>query len=198
MRLFRSTNIDFLGLTKPCVTGSPRAHGDLRRRLIATSGLNWGVDFTGGAQVVYAFSAKPDEDQIRKIVEGAKVPVTSVQRYDKAEKNQVLLRVPMEKKEGRDVSGEVTTALTTALFPKGLEAGRLRPEPQRRSDRSPAKLQQDDPEKMAGARGRRPEGRVRADRRGDHRGALRRRGSSPRVDAGGRHARDLAGRRAPG
>ena len=106
MRLFRSTNIDFHGLTKACVSGS-LALIAISTLLLFTRGLNWGVDFTGGTQVIYAFTSKPDEAQIRKIVEGAKVPIASVQRYDKAEKNEVLLRVPMEKKEGRDVSGEV-------------------------------------------------------------------------------------------
>ena len=131
MRLLQNPKFDFIKLQKPFVIGSIVA-AVISAGAIATKGLNWGVDFTGGAQVVYAFNAKPDENRIRQIVEGAKVPVTSVQRYDKAEKNQVLLRVPMEQREGRDVSREVTKALTTALFPKGLERRGLRPEPQRR------------------------------------------------------------------
>lgn len=147
MRLLQKPNFDFLKLQKPFVIGSIVA-ALISAGAIATKGLNWGVDFTGGAQIVYAFQQKPDEDQIRKIVEGAKVPVTSVQRYDKAEKNQVLLRVPMEQKEGRDISGEVTPALTRALFPKGLEAGVFDLN-LNGADPLSAKLQQDDPEKMA-------------------------------------------------
>ncbi len=147
MRLFRSTNIDFLGLTKACITGS-LALIALATVLLFAKGLNWGVDFTGGAQVVYAFSAKPDEGQIRKIVEGANVPITSVQRYDKVEKNQVLLRVPMEKKEGRDISSEVSKALTATLFPKGLEAGVFDLN-LNGADGLAKKLQQADPEKMS-------------------------------------------------
>ena len=146
MRLFRKTNIDFLGLAKPCITGSLTLMV-LSVVLFLTKGFNWGVDFTGGAQVVYAFSKSPDENDIRKVVEGAKVPVTSVQRYDKAEKNQVLLRVPMEKKEGRDVGKEVTAALTTALFPKGLEAGVFDLN-LNGADALAKKLQDADPEKM--------------------------------------------------
>lgn len=122
MRLFGKTNIDFIGLTRPFVIGSLAAFA-AATVLVFAKGLNWGVDFTGGTQAVYAFTSKPDEGQIRKIVEGAKVPITSVQRYDRAEKNQVLLRVPQEKEEGRDVSSEISKALTAALFPQGLEAG---------------------------------------------------------------------------
>ena len=151
MRLFRTTNIDFIGLTKACVTGS-LALIAISTVLLFARGLNWGVDFTGGAQIVYAFSKTPDENEVRKIVEAANVTVTSVQRYDKAEKNQVLLRVPMEKKEGRDVAGEVTKALTKALFPKGLEAGTFDLN-LNGADILAKKLQQADPEQMASRAG---------------------------------------------
>lgn len=151
MRLFRSTNIDFIGLTKACVTGS-LALMALSVVVLFARGLNWGVDFTGGAQIVYAFSKTPDENEVRKIVEGANVTVTSVQRYDKAEKNQVLLRVPMEKKEGRDVSREATKALTTALFPKGLEAGTFDLN-LNGADALAKKLAGDDPETMSARQG---------------------------------------------
>ncbi len=82
-------------------------------------------------------------------MEGAGVPVTSVQRYDKAEKNQLLLRVPMEQKEGRDISGEVTPALVKALAPagRGADAFDLN---LNGADPLAARLQRDDPEKMAG------------------------------------------------
>ena len=148
MRLLQNPNFDFLKLQKPFVIGSIVA-ALISAGAIATKGLNWGVDFTGGAQIVYAFQQKPDEDQVRKVVEGANVPVTSIQRYDKASKNQLLLRVPMEQKEGRDISGEVTPALTKALFPKGLEPGVFDLN-LNGADPLSAKLRQDDPERMSG------------------------------------------------
>lgn len=148
MRLLQNPKFDFIRLQKPFVLGSIVA-ALISAGSIATKGLNWGVDFTGGAQVVYAFQQKPDEDRLRKVIEGANVPLTSIQRYDKAEKNQVLLRIPMEQKEGRDVSRDVTKALTAALFPKGLEAGVFDLN-LNGADPLSARLQQDDPEKMAG------------------------------------------------
>jgi preprotein translocase subunit SecF len=119
VRLFHNTNIDFLKIKWICISLSILSIVVGTISLVAKGGPNLGIDFTGGAQIVYAFSKTPDEDQIRKIVEAANVKVTSVQRYDKVERNQVLLRVPMEKKEGRDVSKEVTEALTKALNPAG-------------------------------------------------------------------------------
>jgi preprotein translocase subunit SecF len=124
VRLFKKTNIDFLGITKTCL-GVSLALIALGTIALIVKGPNWGVDFTGGAQIVYGFASTPDEDQVRKIVESAKLNVTSVQRFDRAEKNQILLRMPQEKKEGRDVSGEVTAALTAALFPAGKDPSTL-------------------------------------------------------------------------
>jgi len=147
VRLLQNPNFDFLKLQKPFVLGSIVA-ALISAGAIATKGLNWGVDFTGGAQIVYAFQQKPDDDQVRKVVEAAKVPVTSVQRYDKAEKNQLLLRIPMEQKEGRDLSGEITPALKQA-FSKGLDPAAFDLN-LNGADPLSAKLQQDDPEKMAG------------------------------------------------
>lgn len=124
MRLFKKANIDFLGIKHICI-GVSIALMVAGAIAIATKGLNWGVDFTGGAQIVYGFAKTPDENEIRKIVESAKLNVTSVQRFDRPEKNQILLRLPMEKKEGRDVSGEVTAALTAALNPAARDSSSL-------------------------------------------------------------------------
>jgi len=122
VRLFHKTNIDFLKIKWICISLSVLSIVIGTVSLVLKGGPNLGIDFTGGAQIVYAFSKTPDEDQIRKIVEAANVKVVSVQRFDKPEKNEVLLRVPLEKKEGRDLSKEITTALTKALFPKGADA----------------------------------------------------------------------------
>lgn len=148
MRLFKKTDIDFLGNKWPFIGLSIALSLVTLVSLIAKKGPNWGIDFTGGSQIVVAFTKAPDENQIRKIVEGASVKVESVQRFDKAEKNQVLVRVPQEKKEGRDVSKEVIAALTGAMFPEGA-----RPETfdlnLNGAEPLVAKLVRDDPEQVS-------------------------------------------------
>jgi preprotein translocase subunit SecF len=148
VRLFHKTNIDFLGIKWICILLSIVSIVIGTVSLVAKGGPKLGIDFTGGAQIVYGFSKTPDEDQIRKIVEAANVNVVSVQRFDKPEKNQVLLRVPLEKKEGRDLSKEVTTALTKALFPQGADASTFDLN-LNGADTLLSKLLADDPEKLA-------------------------------------------------
>lgn len=123
MRLFKNTQIDFLGVRWICIGVSIALVVIGSISLVAKGGPRLGIDFTGGAQLLYAFSTTPDENRIREIVEAAGVKVESVQRFDKPEKNQVLLRIPMEQKEGRDLAREVTAALSKALFPRGTQPG---------------------------------------------------------------------------
>jgi preprotein translocase subunit SecF len=148
VRLFHKTNIDFLGIKWICISISILSIVIGTISLLAKGGPKLGIDFTGGAQIVYGFTKTPDEDQIRKIVEAANVNVVSVQRFDKPEKNEILLRVPLEKKEGRDLSKEVTTALTKALFPQGAEATAFDLN-LNGGDTLLSKLIADDPEKLA-------------------------------------------------
>jgi preprotein translocase subunit SecF len=86
--------------------------------------------------------------QASPAVEGAGVKVESVQRFDKPEKKQVLLRVPQEKHEGRDVAKEVSTSLTKALFPQGLQPGAFDLN-LNGADALEGMLLRDDPEKLA-------------------------------------------------
>ncbi|HSB35854.1 MAG TPA: protein translocase subunit SecF [Thermoanaerobaculia bacterium] len=119
MRLLKNSHIDFLGIKWICIGISIALALVSLVSLLLKGGPRLGIDFTGGAQIVYAFSQKPDENRIRSIVESANIKVDAVQRFDKPEKNEVLLRIPMEQKEGRDLAREVTVALQKALFPQG-------------------------------------------------------------------------------
>ncbi|HSB36448.1 MAG TPA: hypothetical protein VLH41_06190, partial [Thermoanaerobaculia bacterium] len=123
MRLFKKSNVNFLGIKWICIGISIALALVSLVSLLLKGGPRLGIDFTGGAQIVYAFTEKPDENRIRSIVEAANIKVDSVQRFDKPEKNEVLLRIPMEQKEGRDIAREVNAALVKALHPQGAAPG---------------------------------------------------------------------------
>ncbi len=57
-------------------------------------GINWGIDFAGGANIILKFKDKVPVDRLRGLL-----PEATIQQYDKPEANAVLIRLPEQKKE---------------------------------------------------------------------------------------------------
>lgn len=77
--------------------------------LYLKNGVNLGIDFAGGANVILRFQERVPIDQLRTIVADA-----SIQQYGPAEDNSVLIRLPQQKQEG-DYAGAVVSALNLRL-----------------------------------------------------------------------------------
>jgi preprotein translocase subunit SecF len=98
MEIIKNPHIDFLGKAKYFIA--------LSAILIATgvywvaSGhLRYGVEFSGGTQLVMQFQGAPDVDKIRDAV--ARVsPGAVIQTYGDAKANKVLVRISQEASEG--------------------------------------------------------------------------------------------------
>lgn len=75
-------------------------------------GINWGIDFAGGANIVLKFKGAPPVDQLRGLLKDA-----SIQQYGKPEDNAVLIRLPEQKKES-DYAGQTVQRLNAALNPE--------------------------------------------------------------------------------
>ena len=75
-------------------------------------GINWGIDFAGGANIVLKFRDTVPVDQLRSLLKDA-----SIQQYGKAEENNVLIRLPEQKKES-DYAGNTVNRLNLALNPE--------------------------------------------------------------------------------
>jgi len=73
------------------------------------NGINLGIDFAGGANVVVHFSGGPPIEQLRTIVADA-----TIQRYGPPEDNAVLIRLPRQETEG-DYAGQIVGRLHEAL-----------------------------------------------------------------------------------
>src|SRR5207302_11283514 len=69
-------------------------------------GINWGIDFAGGATISLRFKDPVPMDRLR-----ADLAVASLQQYGKAELNSVLIRLPEPKKE-TDYAGHFVAKLT--------------------------------------------------------------------------------------
>jgi preprotein translocase subunit SecF len=74
-------------------------------------GINWGIDFAGGANIILKFNGPVPLDRLR-----ADLTDASIQQYGKPGDNAVLIRLPQLGKE-TDYAGQVTTKLHNDLSP---------------------------------------------------------------------------------
>jgi preprotein translocase SecF subunit len=82
------------------------------------NGINWGIDFAGGANIVLKFKDAVPLDRLRADLKDA-----SIQQYGKAEDRSVLIRLPQQKREG-DYAGQIVEKLRQDLNP-GAPANKL-------------------------------------------------------------------------
>jgi preprotein translocase subunit SecF len=115
MELFRQTNIDFLRYKWRAIGASSVLIILGLFTIFIQKGLKFGIDFAGGTQITLRFAQKPEVDRLRKLLDTTDLGETGIQRYEDASKNEVLIRVQQQKKEGRDVAGEVLRALRQGL-----------------------------------------------------------------------------------
>jgi preprotein translocase subunit SecF len=111
MRLLnRKTNIDFFGKRKIAFT--------LSALLIVISiasltlrGLNFGLDFTGGALIEVAYSVAPDLEQVRDNLEAAGLDDAVVQTFGLD--TEIVVRIPPRSEE--ESSADLSTLVLQAL-----------------------------------------------------------------------------------
>ena len=112
MQILKDTHIDFLRW-RWVITGISLAIIAIGLFLILTRGLNLGIDFAGGANVVVRFQETPETARLRSIV-----PDAVIQRFGPVEDDSILFRLPQQDIEG-DYAGEVVSLLHTSLNEEG-------------------------------------------------------------------------------
>jgi preprotein translocase SecF subunit len=75
------------------------------------NGVNWGIDFAGGANITLKFKGTPPLAELRRDLSDA-----TIQQYGKAEERNLLIRLPQLKEE-TDYAGKVVGSLHTKLNP---------------------------------------------------------------------------------
>jgi preprotein translocase subunit SecF len=153
MELFRQTNFDFLRW-KWWAIGASWALILVGFLAIAVKGARFGIDFAGGTQIALRFTTRPDIDHLRKLLDAGGLGDTGIQRYEAVEKNEVLIRVQQQKKEGRDITTDVLNLLRQGLG-AGADPAKLDLNTQGR-DSLAARLTAADPDKVVGKTGETP------------------------------------------
>lgn len=103
-------NVDYASKFRYCVTASV-----IMMIAFATMffkvGLNYGVDFRGGAEIQVKMAEKADQGDVRTALEGVSIPISSVQSIGTEEGKEYLIKVQTEKGDLNKVSNEVKTVL---------------------------------------------------------------------------------------
>ncbi|HEY7368979.1 MAG TPA: protein translocase subunit SecF [Thermoanaerobaculia bacterium] len=114
MELFRETHFDFLKYRWHAIVASWLLIIAGLIAVFVNKGLKFGIDFAGGTQIALRFAQRPDVDRLRALLEQAGLGETGIQRYEEESRNQVLIRVQQQAKEG-DVTSQVLDALRRGL-----------------------------------------------------------------------------------
>ncbi len=113
-------NIDFVGNFK--------IFGTISALMIAgivfmffTKGLNYGVDFRGGAEIQVKFKEDISLSELRSTLEAANIPVSSVQTIGDDSANEFLMKIQASESDLNQVSAEVSQMLSSKLGDKSPE-----------------------------------------------------------------------------
>jgi preprotein translocase subunit SecF len=117
MQIFVNSNYDFVSWRFRAVAFSI-FFVIVGAALFAMHGINWGIDFAGGANVVLKFKGPVPMDRLRADLKDA-----SIQQYGKADENNVLIRLPQQHKES-DYAGQIVARLNRDLNPESA-SGKL-------------------------------------------------------------------------
>jgi preprotein translocase subunit SecF len=118
--IFKDSKFDFMGMRRIWV-GVSLTLMVLSLAIVATKGINWGVEFEGGAEVQLRYASKPDIETIRGVLSRSGFPQATVTTIGKAEENEVYVRVPLEKgAKDDDVAAAVVRALQTGAGAGGV------------------------------------------------------------------------------
>jgi preprotein translocase subunit SecF len=112
MRIFDNPNYDFIKYRWHAVVISLLFIG-IGAAIFLTRGINLGIDFAGGANIILKFQQAVPLDQLRQ---HPQLGTASLQQYGPADDNSVLIRLPQQKGEG-DYAGTVVGELHKSLNP---------------------------------------------------------------------------------
>lgn len=119
-----SINIDFLGMSKPFVVASTIA-ALLSIVGIFTKGLNYGIDFTGGAEVQVKVPETWDTTKLRSVLDAGGMGEASLVQIGEPQDHEFLLKLQRPAEKLSAVSAEVETVFQKNADAKSFEVLRV-------------------------------------------------------------------------
>jgi preprotein translocase subunit SecF len=113
MRIFEKTNIDFLSKRRTFYTLS-FAVIVVGMISLALKGIDYGIDFTGGTELLVEFQEAPDIGAVRSMMDRAGFPKSEIKTYGAA--NKILIRTEVQE-EGTTVADRIKSALNQSFAP---------------------------------------------------------------------------------
>lgn len=110
-------NIDFLKISRPFVAVST-AFVVLSIVLVFTKGLNYGIDFTGGAEVQVEVPASWDIGKLRDSLKTGGMPEAAVIAIEDSTRKEFLIKTQVDEKSTTNVGDQVSKILSTQLKPE--------------------------------------------------------------------------------
>jgi preprotein translocase subunit SecF len=114
MELLKNPNFDFLGKTRICVPLSLAIVAGSIALMASEGGLRYGVEFSGGTQLIVKLTSSPEIDRVRAAVEPVS-PGAVIQTFDDPAKNQVLIRISGVEDEAEEGGEELGARADRAL-----------------------------------------------------------------------------------
>lgn len=118
MQIFVNTNYDFIKWRMAAVAFSV-VWILVGVAFYFKNGINWGIDFAGGANIVLKFKGAVPMDRLR-----ADLGDASIQQYGKPEEHAALIRLPQLAREG-DYAGQTVEKLRKDLNPEAADPGKV-------------------------------------------------------------------------
>jgi preprotein translocase subunit SecF len=120
---FKNKVVDFVGMFPLFTTLSTLAFiGSVV--LLMTKGLNYGVDFKGGAEVQVKFAQSVDIGTLRNTLENNQVNVSSVQSIGDAINNEFLIKIAATSEDINVLTEGVVKVLNSQMGDKGVDIRR--------------------------------------------------------------------------
>ncbi|MCH7825740.1 MAG: protein translocase subunit SecF [Acidobacteria bacterium] len=112
MRLVGKTEIDFLGNRGIAAAVSGALILASIASIVLHGGLRYGIDFSGGSQVIVLFAERPDLDLLRATLAAEGIEDLTIQEFvAQPGREEVLIRTPLTDADDAGLLGEIYSAL---------------------------------------------------------------------------------------